>query len=152
MLTLVTHRLRRLLRNDAGQSLVELAIVLPLVAGLIICLVDIGFGINDELDATQLASQAARLAAVNGNFGSGGVQGFVRSQADTAAMKNATASICYVRNVPTGTSPQPGDAIRVTVTSQFEVAQFIPSLTWPVKGQSTMRLEQTPTNFNPPAC
>jgi Flp pilus assembly protein TadG len=147
MLIRFTQHLLRRFRDDVGQSVVEFAFVLPLITALILCLVDFGLGVNDQLDATQLASQAARLAAVNSTALSGGVQAFVQSQADTTTMKGATVSVCF----PSGTA-NVGDPVRVTVTGQFNVIQFIPSVNVPVKGSSTMRLEQVPTNFTAGAC
>jgi Flp pilus assembly protein TadG len=127
--------------------MVELAVVLPLIAALIVCLVDFGFGIGDQLDATQLASQAARQAAVDSTALSGGVQAYVRSQADSRNMQGATATICF----PNGTATI-GDPVRVTVTSSFSLTRIIPSLSWPVQGQATMRLEQLPTTYTGGAC
>jgi Flp pilus assembly protein TadG len=133
----------RQLRGDGGQSVLEFALMLPLLVMLILFLVEFGLGLNQQEDATQVASQAARLAAVNSTLLSGGVAAFVHGQADTTPLQSATVAVCF----PNGTS-NVGDPVRVTVTSQFNITGlFVPTIAVPVKGSATMRLEQAPTNF-----
>jgi Flp pilus assembly protein TadG len=117
--------------------------MLPVLVMLILFLVEFGLGLNQQEDATQVASQAARLAAVNSTLLSGGVAAFVQGQADTKPLQSANVAVCF----PNGTS-NVGDPVRVTVTSQFNVTGlFVPTIAVPVKGSATMRLEQAPTNF-----
>jgi len=121
----------------------ELALMLPLLVMLILFLVEFGLGLNQQEDATQVASQAARLAAVNSTALSGGVAAFVQGQVDTTNLQSAAVAVCF----PNGTS-NVGDPVRVTVTSQFNITGlFVPTISVPVEGSSTMRLEQAPTNF-----
>lgn len=141
MLTHLSYSVARLRRQEDGQSISEFAIALPLILFLVICLVQLGFGVSDQLDEMQLASQAARLAAVNSTALSGGVQAYVRSQTDYTNLQNSTVAVCF----PNGTA-NVGDPVEVSVSSSFKVTPFI-SATIPVKGTATMRLEQTPTTF-----
>jgi Flp pilus assembly protein TadG len=75
---------------------VEFALILPLLVALILFLVEFGLGMNQEIDATQIASQAARLAAVNSSFitSSGGMTNLVRQQADMKNLQNANVAVC----------------------------------------------------------
>jgi Flp pilus assembly protein TadG len=131
------------LRGDGGQSVLEFALILPLLVMLVLFLVEFGLGMNQQEDATQVASQAARLAAVNSTLLGGGVAAFVHGQVDTKPLQGATVAVCF----PNGTS-NVGDPVRVTVTSHFNITGlFVPTIAVPLKGSATMRLEQTPTNF-----
>jgi Flp pilus assembly protein TadG len=138
-----TPTMRHRLREERGQSVLEFAFVLPLLVALILFLVEFGLGMNQQEDATQVASQAARLAAVNSPLLGGGVASFVHGQVDTTPLQSAAVSVCF----PNGTA-NVGDPVRVTVTSQFNITGFfIPAVTIPLAGSATMRLEQVPTNY-----
>src|SRR5690242_18825509 len=62
-------RVRLGLRRADGQALIEFALVLPFVVLLILALVDFGRAVVYWLNASQVASQGARLAAVWGSTG-----------------------------------------------------------------------------------
>jgi Flp pilus assembly protein TadG len=148
MTTVFIHQQLRLLRHrlndERGQSVLEFAVVLPLLVVVIFLLVNFGIVMNEKEDATQVASQAARLAAVNSSMLGGGVAAFVHSQVATNRLKTSSVGVCF----PNGTA-NVGDPVRVTVSIGVQVGAggFIPAVTIPVKGSSTMRLEQVPTNF-----
>jgi Flp pilus assembly protein TadG len=50
--------------SESGQATVELAIVLPILVLLLVAMVDLGRAYNYWIDATHLANEGARLAAV----------------------------------------------------------------------------------------
>ncbi|HKA82707.1 MAG TPA: TadE family protein [Acidimicrobiales bacterium] len=52
-------------RRDAGQATVELALVLPLVAGLLLAIIQAGVLARDQLLVTHAAREAVRAAAVD---------------------------------------------------------------------------------------
>ena len=146
MSKVTAQRFLERLRSDSGQSTVEFGFVVPMLCFLILALVDLGIGVNDSIDATHLANQGARLAAVNANpsdYGAATLQGHIKSQAATKDLAVAGVKIC----LPTGGSDI-GDPVKVIVTANFTVVPFI-NATFPVKGTSTMRLEQAPTNYTP---
>jgi hypothetical protein len=62
-----THRnqAQERLRGDRGAALAELAIVLPLVLLLLLGMLDFGKAFREWIEETHLASEGARLAAVN---------------------------------------------------------------------------------------
>jgi Flp pilus assembly protein TadG len=53
-------------RRDAGASAVEMAIVLPLLAFLVMGVVDFGRALNAEIQLSQGAREGVRLAALAG--------------------------------------------------------------------------------------
>ena len=57
-------------RGDGGQAAVELALVLPLVAIVLLCVVQVALVLRDQLLVTHVAREAAREAAVDPTPGS----------------------------------------------------------------------------------
>ncbi len=53
------------IREDRGTALVELALVLPLLLIVLLGMLDFGKAFNEWISQTHLASEGARLAAVN---------------------------------------------------------------------------------------
>jgi Flp pilus assembly protein TadG len=56
---------RRAAGRDAGQATVELALVMPLVAGLLLSIIQAGVLARDQLLVTHAAREAVRAAAVD---------------------------------------------------------------------------------------
>jgi hypothetical protein len=63
----MTHRNRwqGRIRSERGTALAELAIVMPLLLVLLLGMLDFGKAFNEWMSQTHLASEGARLAAVN---------------------------------------------------------------------------------------
>jgi hypothetical protein len=53
------------IREERGTALVELALVLPLLLIVLLGMLDFGKAFNEWISQTHLASEGARLAAVN---------------------------------------------------------------------------------------
>ena len=53
------------IREERGTALVELALVLPLLLVILLGMLDFGKAFNEWMSQTHLASEGARLAAVN---------------------------------------------------------------------------------------
>lgn len=144
------RKLFRWAGRESGQSTVEFGVIVPLVTGLILALVGVGIGVNDAIDATHLANEGARLAAVNADVASlsGGAYGtledYIKGQASTKDLKDATVTIC----APDGT--EIGDPVRVVVSSTFDIVPFIDA-SFPLRGSSSMRMEVKPTHYTPSA-
>lgn len=51
--------------EDRGQSTVEFALILPLVALVVLCVVQAGFVVRDQLLVSHAAREAARAASVS---------------------------------------------------------------------------------------
>jgi Flp pilus assembly protein TadG len=149
------------LRDESGVALVEFALVLPLLLLLLFGMLDFGKAFNYWIDETHLANETARWAVVNNNPGSGTLQAWALSQADTAELQNGGTSsvptkaqvcISFPTNSQTGTSGLVGDPVTVTVSVGYNWLPFvgnrISSTSVTVVGDATMRLEAVPTNYS----
>lgn len=147
------------LREESGQSLVEFAVILPLVVVVVLVLVDFGRALNMYLQAAHVANEGARLAAVNyQDPGGAGLASYIQEQvygelgsgSTTSAGAQGRAKVCIEFPDPTGVdgTAQRGDAVRVEVTSTYNwiPGGLLPG-SIPIAGSATMRLEQNPTNF-----
>ncbi|MGE5190335.1 MAG: TadE/TadG family type IV pilus assembly protein [Gemmatimonadota bacterium] len=127
---------RRRLGGTGGQSLVEFALVAPILLLLVIGIAEFGRAWMAHNVVTGAAREAVRIAAVNASSTSTDNTWMARAE---AIMSSAAL---------TGPAPQiseAGDAISVTVTCDFTpvVAGFIPGLDGPIQlsSTSTMRKE-----------
>lgn len=141
------------IRGESGQSIVEFAIVLPLVIVVILALADFGRALFMFLEAEHAASDAARMAAVDFTPPAGTslqnylqqslVFGELGSGSGSGAGAQGKAKLCI--DFP-NTSSNRGDPVRVKVTDSFN---FVPGGIIPgsvtIAGSATMRLEQLPS-------
>lgn len=132
-------------RDESGQSLVEFAVVLPLVLLLLLGIMDFGKAFNYWITENQVAAQGARRAAVN--LGAATLQDFVRSQIKVTELHD-NAKICVT--FPDGpTKNKVGDPVKVTVAIQYlwlpVLKRFgkVGKLT--LRNSATMRLEANST-------
>jgi hypothetical protein len=138
---------RILAREQSGQALVELVIVLPLLLLLLFGIAEFGLALNGANDETHLASEVARYAAVNQNPASGGesLAAWARSQADTSFLQSS-GQVCI--SFPKGTA-NVGDPVRVTVEAPMH---WLPILKvgpeTQIRGSATMRLEASPSVYS----
>jgi TadE-like protein len=150
-------------RDERGVALVEFVLVLPLLLVILFAMLDFGRVFNYWIDATHLANEGARFAAVNKNPNAGGtLQAYIQQQADTDELRNGGSSsvpdplqICI--DFPNGATV--GEPVRVTATATYNWLPFLSSdlsldffghklpLASVVTGSSTMRLEALPTNY-----
>jgi Flp pilus assembly protein TadG len=152
----MVERLRRLRARQAserGTALVEFALVVPILLVVLFGMTDFGKAFNYWIDQTHLANEGARWAVVNSNPGSGSLQQYILSQADTSELQGrAHVCISFPSNPATGTSGLVGDPVRVTVTSTYPWLPFLGGrmgvTSTAIAGTSTMRLEALPTNYS----
>jgi Flp pilus assembly protein TadG len=132
-----------------AAAMVEFTLVLPVLLLILMAILVVGQAFNESIDETHLVDVAARYAAVNQNPGSGTLQAYIASQADTADLKAASVCISF----PSGTA-NIGDPVQVRMTSTY---QWIPLLSTDVFGgassvqlvrTATMRLEAVPTVYS----
>jgi Flp pilus assembly protein TadG len=142
---------RQLLSSQRGQSLVEFALLLPVLALVIFGLLKLGIAATSWSDETHLASEAARYAVVNSCSACGGqpIDSWILSQADTGDLKtHGTATITF-----TGTSAFNhcvGAPVQVTVSYTYSLLDLnfpsplpsLPKWTTPITATSTQRLEK----------
>jgi Flp pilus assembly protein TadG len=147
------QKMRGLARHrERGQAAVELALVVPIICLLVLALIDFAKALNYWLDANHLANEGVRQAAVIGNSAqpSPSLAGWIQQQAESREMRDGTGSvtspaqvcITFLTNPVTGTSGRVGDPIKVTVTVDYKWMPFVGGATFPIKAESTMRLER----------
>lgn len=123
-----------------GQSLVEFALVVPILLVLVFGIAEFGRAWMTRNIMTGAAREAVRIAAVRS--GSGSTDNTWKDRADavlsSAGITGATVSLDPDPGVPFGT-------VRVTVTYSFPVvvAGFVPGLNGdiPLSSETSMRKE-----------
>jgi Flp pilus assembly protein TadG len=90
-------RIQRPLRGrrlgEQGQSLLEMALVLPMLLALVIGIVELGRAWNVRQVITNAAREGARLAVVNSTPDEDTVQAAVESRLEDAGLDPGTATI-----------------------------------------------------------
>jgi Flp pilus assembly protein TadG len=128
------------LRQEDGQSLVEFALLLPLLLLVLFGIVDLAKAYNYWNDSTHLANVGARYAAV-GNVPGGNLSTYLKSQAETTELGNQLSiTICS----PTGTYAV-GEPIKVVITSTYTFLPLVASKVGPtttIKSSATNRVER----------
>ena len=132
------------LRGESGQSLIELAFAIPLVLLVLLALVDFGLALNTWIDATQVATEGARLASVNGPNATCTT---LANQIKTDAFGGLSTGKVTIR-FP-GASGAIGQPVQVVVTTPYKYTPggLIPGTVLNIAAAATMRLEQAfPSN------
>ena len=135
--------------RQSGAAVVEFAVLVPVLLLIVLGTADFGLAMNTYNNETQLANEGARWAVVDRNPGSGSLQEYIKSQGDTAEIRDE-ATVCI--SFPTG-SQNVGDPVQVTVSVDFSWLPFITNkiagagASTTLTGKAVMRLEHTPTNY-----
>jgi Flp pilus assembly protein TadG len=140
-------RLRHRLRQERGQSIVEFAVVLPVLIMLILGILYFGRYEDYSNQETQLAESGVRMAAVDNNPSGVSLQSYILSLAQpelqygSSDVKQAKVFLYY----PTGSSNTLGNSVRacVVTTVSFPTPMVTPSTT--IAQAATMRIEQLAT-------
>jgi Flp pilus assembly protein TadG len=149
MLTCTTRRtplsrVGRRLGQERGQTLVEFAVVLPVLILIILGILYFGRYEDYANQETQLAEEGVRWAAVNYSPSSGTLQSYIQSQAQPelqSGSSDVSAAKVWIYQ-PSGATYATGQAVRVCVvtTVSFPTPIGAPSTT--IAEAATMRLEQ----------
>jgi len=118
---------------DEGQATVELALVLPVVATLLLAVVQVGLVVRDQIRVTHAAREAARAAAVDPD-----PDAAAHAAADGSGLDPDRLSLDL-----TGRDG-PGSRVRAEVTYRFPsavplVGRLVGPLT--LRADATMRVE-----------
>jgi Flp pilus assembly protein TadG len=146
-------RLAARLRDERGDALVEFAVVLPVLMLIIVGILTFGRYMNYSIQETQMASMAARYAAVNNNPSSTlSLQSYVKSQA-TGELANGSNDVSSPVSVylyyPTGSSNTVGSPVRACVVATVKLLPMLGAGTSVQLVQSaTMRIEQSASNWS----
>jgi hypothetical protein len=135
----------RRLRAERGQTVVEFALVLPLVAALVFVLVAFGKILFYYIDLTHLANEGARYGAVNVFPGGKTSPGAylcpkLGSDADTTNKK-----IIVSFPSPSAGGPTAGDSVQVTASVDYKLIPYWGGATFSMAAGASMRLEQKPS-------
>jgi Flp pilus assembly pilin Flp len=130
---------RRRLRGESGAAIVEFALILPFLCLMLVLMVDFGRAFNYWIDTTHLASEGARLAAVDSKGPDPGtLQAYIRSKADTPELRDGGTrwiddplEVC----VNPGPGDAVGDPVEVTVRTTY---RFLPIGNLPIPGLSNI--------------
>jgi len=144
--------------GEAGQTLVEFALILPILLLLVLGIIDLGKAFGYKNDLTNLANQAARAAAVNKCPGGPAcnIESWIRNQAPSGELRNGGGSITgtglQASSAITFTFTDPGTPnycvgapIKATVRVHYNWLNFLkgvlPALGTNISGSATVRLE-----------
>jgi Flp pilus assembly protein TadG len=116
--TLFTTRIPRLGRRSDGQTLVEFALVLPLLALLLFGIIQFGIVFNNYVTLTDAVRAGARKAAVSRNLGP--------SAATAAARQAVVDSGADIKlkpgDVNVSSSWGPGDKVTVSASYPYSIS------------------------------
>jgi Flp pilus assembly protein TadG len=101
------------LRGEAGQGLIEMAIILPMLLVLVVGVVEIANGLNAYITVVNSARDGARIAA-KGNADDTAIQSLVTTEMDDLSNPSADVDVEYV--VIDGV-----DAVKVTACHDHEL-------------------------------
>lgn len=116
-------------RREGGQATVEVALLLPLLALLLLAVVQVGLVVRDQVLVTHAAREAARAAAVDPDVAvaRAGAVGAARLDPDRLSVELSG-------------STEPGG--RLTVTVRYRAPTGVP-LVGPLLGDRTLVAEAT---------
>lgn len=89
--------LHKLKNDQRGQSIVEMAIVLPLLLVLILGMVEFGWILNGQITLTSAAREGARVAVIyeNATEAAVAVQSAVEASAGISSLKNLATNTTF---------------------------------------------------------
>jgi Flp pilus assembly protein TadG len=147
-------RLGRRLAREEGTALVEFALVLPLLLLIVMGILYFGRYENYANDETQLASSAARWAAINVNPGSGSgltLQQYVAQQA-SPELKSGSGDVTAIKvyiYYPSGSTGAVNQPVRACVTNTLNFIPILGLTSATMVQTATMNVEQAQTAWTP---
>jgi Flp pilus assembly protein TadG len=132
----LTHRLWSRLPRTDGQAFVEFALVLPLLALLLMAILQFGLAFHNYLAITDAARVGARAAAVKRTSGA--------CDAATAAIQNTVSARQWSEISTRITCDAPvletGEPVKITIKYGYEIGLGI-GVSGDLTGSATERLE-----------
>jgi Flp pilus assembly protein TadG len=130
---------RKSFRNSDGQALVEFALVLPLLALLLLAVIQFGIVFNNYIDLTDAVRAGARTAAVSRQTTDpSGPTGVTKT-----AVVNSAGDITINSSKVTVTSDWlPGDPVTVQALYPYKISLFgVVVVSGDLKSKTTERVE-----------
>ena len=156
----------RLRREERGQNLVELALILPMVLLLIFGVIEFARAYNYSDQTSQVANETARWIIVdqlpaytnelgaaipaNANPSLAQYRSFAFARLVTTGLRSSTPlaniHICSVALSPTPGQPIPGQPVSVLINTSFATvaAGIVGVSNISLKGKASMRIEAPP--------
>lgn len=141
--------------SEAGTAVVEFALIVPLLLLIVFGILDFGRALNYWVDTTHLASEGARLAAVDRvPDGAASLQEYIRERADTQELRDGgSQSIADPLEVcVTSLGDEVGDPVEVQVRTTYHwiplLGTQLDSATTTITGTATMRREALADNVS----
>ena len=145
-------KILKFIRNTKGQSLVEFALVLPILIALILGMVEFGWILNGQITLTSAAREGARAAVVQQS------EANAVSAAQSAVTNSATNSSLTIKTISIGelnqswsetTEFKRGNTVVVTVFANIKpITGFFNAIlkldsngNVPLRGTAQMRIE-----------
>ena len=122
--------LNKLLKNESGQSTVEFALVIPMIAIFLMLILQVGLVVRQKILVTNSSREAARILSVENNSGKA-------SSKVKETIKGADIQISRPNNQ--------GEYLTVTVSDNVESNMPILGIIFPeitVSSKTTMRVEK----------
>jgi len=142
----IGRTLSRRLREERGQSLVEFAVVLPVLIVIILGIVYFGKYEDYSNQATQLAETGVRYAAVDScPTGCSSLASYIVSQGSPElanGSSDVTKATAYIYQPSSATSYITGQPIRVCIVSTVRYPTPAGTLSFQLTQAATMRIEQ----------
>ena len=141
---MIKYLFRRLRKNEKGASIVEFALVLPILLALVMGIIEFGWLFNGHIMITGAAREGARQAIVGKSVEE--VIAAVHNHADPVRFQGLTANVVY---------GEPGEETTVTVSGALPLligfggdTSVIPftilANPFPLEAEATMRQEIKP--------
>ncbi len=83
---------RRTKTGERGATLLETALVVPMLLMIVLGLADVGFLVIDKMAVANAAREGARVGAAAGKYVSGSIN------ADTLILRSVEQAVCHVEN------------------------------------------------------
>ena len=132
------------IKSNRGQSIVEMALILPVLLLLIFGMIDFGRVLHSYLVVTAAAREGARSAAVQTAVADVIID--AKAAAATLDQAQLTVAVTYYQNSSGTVSAVPVRGFPVEVTVHYSVTIITPLLSalqnpFPVTGRAVMRVE-----------
>ncbi len=141
------RRSRDILREERGQSLVEFALMVPVLLLLIVGLIDIGQGLQAYVALGNAVRETARETAVHGaaassKWGPTANDANVTTSVRSRAVGLDGSAITVTSSWPSGSNAQGNEAV-ITATYTFRPAAsaLIGGVTLPLSAQTRVRIQ-----------
>lgn len=138
-MNMTRHTTRSRLSSEAGQSMVEFAVVLPIIVMLFLAIWQCGVAFHNYLALTDAARVGARAAAVNRTTPTGSCQ--AAKNAIQATVSTTQWSVISSRITCTPATPGAvGTSFKVSITYPYTISVFF-NRTGTMTASATERLE-----------